>query len=182
VLEIVPFEAISMTQRAAAASLLTRAFDHQPSSWRTLAEASREVDSFFDDPERSALAALEGARLVGWVGLVRTYARAFELHPIAVDPARQRQGFGAKLVSAVERLARSEGALTLYLGSDDDFGGTTLFGADAFPDVLKSLAGAAPTARGHPMGFYLKLGFALCGLVPDANGPGMPDILMAKRL
>jgi hypothetical protein len=34
----------------------------------------------------------------------------------------------------------------------------------------------------HPFEFYQKAGFSIVGVVPDANGPGKPDILMAKRL
>jgi aminoglycoside 6'-N-acetyltransferase I len=36
--------------------------------------------------------------------------------------------------------------------------------------------------KGHPFAFYLKMGFVLAGVVPDANGRGKPDILMAKRI
>jgi hypothetical protein len=36
--------------------------------------------------------------------------------------------------------------------------------------------------RGHPYEFYQKLGFVIVGVLPDANGPGKPDILMAKRV
>jgi aminoglycoside 6'-N-acetyltransferase I len=35
---------------------------------------------------------------------------------------------------------------------------------------------------GHPFGFYRRLGFVLVGVLPDANGPGRPDIFLAKRL
>jgi aminoglycoside 6'-N-acetyltransferase I len=35
--------------------------------------------------------------------------------------------------------------------------------------------------RGHPYGFYQKLGFSIVGVMPDANGFGKPDIYMAKR-
>ena len=146
------------------------------------AEARAEVATFFGGEDRSALAALDGEALVGWIGLIRTYPQAFELHPIAVDPDRQRQGVGAALVRALEALAQSEGALTLYLGADDDFGGTSLFGADPFPDLLASLARIETRGVRHPLGFYRKLGFVLAGLIPDANGAGKPDILLAKRL
>lgn len=118
---------------------------------------------------------------MGWIGLIRTYPHAFELHPVAVDPSHQRQGIGAALVRALEALALSEGALSLYLGADDDFGGTNLFGADPFPDLLGALAQIEARAP-HPLRFYRALGFTLAGLIPDANGPGRPDILLAKRL
>jgi len=35
---------------------------------------------------------------------------------------------------------------------------------------------------GHPYEFFQKVGFTIVGVVPDANGPGKPDILMAKSL
>jgi aminoglycoside 6'-N-acetyltransferase I len=180
-LQILRFEQLSAGQREAAAAILVRAFAHQPATWRTLPEARAEVAKFFEDERRSALAAIEGDALVGWIGLIRTYSHAFELHPVAVEPERQRQSVGAALVRALEALAHSEGALSLYLGADDDFGGTNLFGADPFPDLLGALArieGGAP----HPLGFYRALGFTLAGLIPDANGRGKPDILLAKRL
>ena len=34
----------------------------------------------------------------------------------------------------------------------------------------------------HPYEFYLKVGFAIVGVIPDANGPGKPDIMMAKSV
>ncbi|MQC25305.1 MAG: N-acetyltransferase, partial [Chloroflexi bacterium] len=35
---------------------------------------------------------------------------------------------------------------------------------------------------GHPFEFYQRCGFVLVGMLPDANGPGRPDIYMAKRV
>jgi aminoglycoside 6'-N-acetyltransferase I len=179
---IVPFETLGAAQQAQAAQVLVHAFAHAPAAWRTITEATAEVAKFYDDPDRSALAALHAAQVIGWIGMIRDYSHAFQLHPIAVDPAWQRRGVGAQLVQALEAAARKEGALTLCLGTDDDFGGTTLFGADPLPDLLASLGAVQQSPRGHPVGFYLKLGFKLSGIVPDANGPGRPDILMAKRL
>jgi len=180
-IEIVPFAAISDGQRRQAAEILIAAFAHQPAAWATTAQAEAEVSTFLDDSERWALAALDGDEVVGWIGVIETYSHAWELHPIAVSPGRQRQGVGSRLLGALEAAVRDRGVLTLYLGSDDDFGGTSLFGSDAWANPLAALAGVEETS-GHPIGFYRKQGYQLVGLIPDANGRGKPDIWLAKRL
>lgn len=73
------------------------------------------------------------------------------------------------------------GGLMLWLGTDDEDGRTSLFGRTFFPDVLQRLA-TITNLRGHPYAFYQMLGFAIVGVVPDANGAGKPNILMAKSL
>jgi aminoglycoside 6'-N-acetyltransferase I len=79
-----------------------------------------------------------------------------------------------------ERL-QAAGAMTLYLGSDDGpVPGTSAGGVDRFPDVLSHAARLRVVD--HPAGFYLRQGFEIIGLIPDANGPGKPDVLMAKRI
>jgi aminoglycoside 6'-N-acetyltransferase I len=34
----------------------------------------------------------------------------------------------------------------------------------------------------HQSGFYLKMGYKIIGVMPDANGKGRPDIYFGKRL
>lgn len=84
--------------------------------------------------------------------------------------------------SAGSARARSEGVLTLFLGSDDDYGGTTLFGRDLGPDVVGNIATIQMTGRRHPLTFYRRHGYEVVGLLPDVNGAGRPDIMLAKRL
>jgi aminoglycoside 6'-N-acetyltransferase I len=72
--------------------------------------------------------------------------------------------------------------LTLFLGSDDDYGGTTLFGRELWPDVAGHIAATETTARGHALAFYRRHGYEITGLLPDVNGAGRPDIILAKRL
>jgi aminoglycoside 6'-N-acetyltransferase I len=56
-----------------------------------------------------------------------------------------------------------------------------LFGVDLYPDVLGRLQALAPVSR-HPVTFYQRLGYAVVGVLPDVDGVGKHDILMAKRI
>lgn len=179
--EIVNLNDASELQRQEAARILQVALAHAPSAWKTASTAYAEVKTFVGNPERIGLLAVEGDALRGWIGAIRHTRFAWELHPLVVDPAFQRQGWGTRLVTALEQTAGAEGVITLWLGSDDDFGGTSLYGQDLYPDVLHKLADLHAT-RGHPFTFYQRLGYTVTGVLPDVDGPGKHDIIMAKRL
>ncbi|MCW5878281.1 MAG: GNAT family N-acetyltransferase [Anaerolineales bacterium] len=164
-----------------AAEVLVAAFAHI-SAWPTLDAGRREIAGLLEDEDNLLRGALDPAgRLLGWVGALPTYDYAWELHPLAVLPQQQGRGMGAALVADLEQQLRARGALTVYLGADDEIGQTSLAGQDLFPDVLAQAAGLRNINR-HPFEFYQKLGYSVVGVIPDANGPGKPDILMAKRL
>lgn len=164
----------------AAARLAQAAFAHIPYC-DTLEEALREVREA-SEPGKICLAAMdEFGSMLGWIGGQHSYALVWELHPLAVDPSQQRKGTGRALVQELEKRVAMAGGLTITLGSDDEFGGTSLYGRDLYPDVLSAAQNLQSTAD-HPFIFYRKLGFVVTGLVPDANGFGKPDILMCKRV
>lgn len=179
-MDIVPFERLTEQQLAQCARILREAFA-RIEAFSGPSEAEAEVASFLRDPDRFALAAVEDGAVLGMVGGVDSYSHAAELHPLAIDPPHQRRGLGAALTAALEARLAQMGKLTVYLGTDDEIGGTSLFGAELFPDALAKLAAITETT-GHPFFFYRKLGYEPVGVVPDANGLGKPDILMAKRL
>ncbi len=113
-------------------------------------------------------------------GLPSYGGNVWELRPLVVCPSVRRRGVGRALVADLEARVRERGGFTLWLGSDDESGMTCLSGVDLYPDVLEHLANIK-NLRGHPYEFYQKLGFSIIGVMPDANGPGKPDIYMAKR-
>lgn len=172
----------------ATARVLFEAF-RPVTAWLPGIEAARAKVRESLDPGRLSLVARdEAGAVLGWVGGLHEYARVWELHPLAVAPPQQRRGVGRALVTALEGRVASLGGLTLRLGTDDEAvpgtgeGRTSLFGIDLYKEEpLKHLSGIR-NLRGHPYEFYLACGFAIIGVVPDANGPGEPDILMAKRV
>ena len=108
----------------------------------------------------------------------------------ALDLAREevrgrehrRRGIGRKLVEAFESEARSRGALTVTLGTDDTSGMTSLSAVDLYADIPGHIGGLRDHGKHHPFLFYQKLGYVVTGVMPDANGPGKPDIFMSKRV
>lgn len=152
--------------------------------WHETRDASRtEVLEAFE-PDRTTLIArsTENGDVLGWVGSIPVYDHAWELHPLVVRADTRGMGVGQVLVETLEERARAAGMLTLYLGTDDDGPepGTSAGGVDLWPEPLAHAVGLV--SHGHAVGFYRRLGYVVVGLLPDANGPGKPDILMAKAL
>ncbi|MDQ3697442.1 MAG: GNAT family N-acetyltransferase [Gemmatimonadota bacterium] len=166
--------------REQAATLLVEHFD-EPRGWPTLALAREEVTRVVG--VGFACAMLDGDVLLGWVGGLPEYqGRVWELHPLVVRREHRRNGIGRALVAAFESEAGSRGALTVTLGTDDDSGMTSLAGVDLYGDVPRHIAEISDLGRGHPFLFYRKLGFVITGVMPDANGRGLPDIYMSKPI
>lgn len=167
-----------------AAELLVEGFRaNWPDAWPRIEDALAELAEFATDDERVAWAAVDAeGRVVGWIGAIRQYrGNVWELHPIVVHPDHRGRGVGRVLVDFLADAAREAGAFTLWVGTDDEAGMTSLGGVDLYPGLLDRLRDIRDL-RGHPFGFYQRVGFEIAGVVPDANGFGKPDILLARRL
>jgi aminoglycoside 6'-N-acetyltransferase I len=181
-MQITDLQPDDATAIAQAAALLIAGFrEHAPDAWPDLAAARVEIDKALEPGKVCRVARDANGTVLGWIGGQHTYARVWELHPLVVIPTAQRRGIGRILVADLEVQVRQRGGLTIMLGSDDETDMTTLSGVDLYPDVWPHLANIR-NLRGHPYEFYQKCGFVIVGVVPDANGLGKPDILMAKRI
>jgi aminoglycoside 6'-N-acetyltransferase I len=164
------------------ARMLTEGFrEHWWDAWPTHEEAVDEVRESFEEGRVSRIARDADGTVLGWIGGYPTYAEVWELHPLVVRIDQQRRGVGRLLVADLERHVRERGGLTLMLGSDDQDDMTSLSGVDLYQDLGLRIANIQ-NFKGHPYEFYQKLGYRIIGVVPDANGIGKPDILMAKRM
>lgn len=155
-----------------------------PLSWPTPAAAKREVVRATRRGKIVLVALRADGKVAGWVGALPTDGYpggVWEPHPLVVDPSCRGEGIGSALVVELEGQIRRRGGKTLWLGTDDENGRTSVACRDLYPRPLRELLAIRNFGK-HPYGFYRKAGFALVGILPDANGPGKPDIFMAKRL
>lgn len=166
-----------------AAALLVKGFqEHWPKAWPDMEAALKTVQQSFGTGLISRVALDESGTVLGWIGGISQYrGNVWELHPLVVRPDYQGKGIGRALVTDLEERVRERGGHTIKVGTDDEDNMTTLSGIDLYPNVLEHLA-KIKNLRGHPYEFYQKLGFVIVGVIPDANGPGKPDIHMAKQV
>lgn len=143
--------------------------------------AAKEVARFLS-ADRIALIAVENSTALGFIGAIPQYGvTGWELHPLVVRKDKRLSGLGALLVDALEREAARRGAITIYLGSDDTKGKTSLANTDLYENTFAKIDGIQNIDR-HPYEFYQKQGYKIVGVIPDANGSGKPDIWLAKRV
>jgi aminoglycoside 6'-N-acetyltransferase I len=165
------------------AQLLMNAFhEHWPDAWPTFEEALEEVHEMLERERICRVAIDEKGNLLGIIGGIPGYdGNVWELHPLAIQPSLQGQGFGRALVEDFEEQVRLKGGLTITLGSDDEDGMTSLSNVDLYENLWEKIRDIR-NLKNHPFAFYQKMGYVITGVVPDANGRGKPDILMAKRV
>jgi aminoglycoside 6'-N-acetyltransferase I len=166
-----------------AAVLLRDAFQNRTEDWQDLESTRQEVLESLAPGRISRVAVDARDNVLGWVGAIPMYrGRVWELHPLVVAKSNRRRGIGRALVEDLERLVAGRGAVTLWLGSDDENDETNLSGVDLYADVPGAIRGFTKIRGEHPCEFYLRLGFRVVGVMPDANGSGRPDIFFAKRV
>ena len=158
---------------AQCAALLREAFPDLPAR-RTVMDSLRKGNI--------SLVAMKGDAVAGWIAAMPQYdGCVWEIHPLVVASEHRRSGIGMALIKRLESEVRARGAITLWAGSDDESNQTTLAGADLYRDLPGAIANIR-NLREHPYEFYLKAGFKIVGVMPDANGFGKPDIFLAKRV
>jgi aminoglycoside 6'-N-acetyltransferase I len=155
--------------------------EHWKEAWTDMESALKEVNESLTEDKINRIV-VKNNEILGWIGGIPQYnGNVWELHPLVVKKEYQNHGIGKKLVMDFEEIVKAKGALTILLGTDDEDFMTSLSGKNLYPDVWKHVHSIKNLKR-HPYEFYMKLGYSIVGVVPDANGIGKPDIVMAKRV
>jgi aminoglycoside 6'-N-acetyltransferase I len=164
-----------------AAQLLVDAFrEHWADAWPSLEDGLREVHEMLESKRICRAAIDNDGNLIGIIGGISQYdGHVWELHPLAVQPDMQGKGIGKSLVEDFEEQVCLRGGLTITLGSDDEDNMTSLSNTDLYENFWEKVRNIRNLKR-HPFEFYQKMGYAITGVVPDANGIGKPDIIMSK--
>jgi aminoglycoside 6'-N-acetyltransferase I len=166
---------------AQAAALLHQSFHSRTSAWPDIASARTEV-MLAMEPGKICRVAVDDTGVLGLIGAQPDYdGLVWEIHPLVVALEHRRRGIGRELLKDVESLVIARRGLTLWLGSDDELGETSLADVDLYTDLPGRLA-EFQSGGEHPAPFYERLGFRIVGVLPDANGRGKPDIFFAKRI
>ena len=165
------------------ASLLLESFrDTAPEAWPDFQTALNEVQASLATDRISRVAVEDGGNVVGWAGAVGGYrGNVWEIFPLVVRPDTRRKGIGRMLVRDIENQARKRGGLTIWVRTGKLVPATVPQPIDLFPGVIDHLPELQAQA-GQLYRFFQHLGYEPIGVMPDANGPGRPDIFMGKSL
>jgi aminoglycoside 6'-N-acetyltransferase I len=164
------------------AALLVDFAPNQAAAWEDLESAKDTVDETLDEDSIARIALNDAGNVIGFAAAAPQYSHAWELHPVVVARDEQHRGVGRALVTDLEELVAAEGGLTVYLGADDLDEATSLADDELFPGVLDAAAEVQVRKRRHPIGFFLHLGYEVIGVIPDANGPGRPDVWLGRSV
>lgn len=165
------------------APLVHEAFGvHAPGWLPTVADAKDEIWESLEPQKISRVLLDAEQNPLGWIGVTpRSSGRVWEIHPLMVAVSAQGNGYGLRLMRDIEALASQLGALTLEVGTSDLTNATTLSEVDLYEDPARAIA-ELRTLKRHPVAFYMKIGFKVVGILPDAEGVGQPGITLAKRV
>ena len=155
---------------------------HAPGWLPTVAAAKDEIWESLEPQKISRVLLDAEQNPLGWIGATpRSRGRVWEIHPMMVAVSAQGKGYGLRLMRDIEALASQCHALTLEVGTSDLTNATTLSGIDLYANPARAIADLR-TLKRHPVAFYMKIGFKVVGILPDAEGVGRPAITLAKRV
>lgn len=156
---------------------------HSPNWLPTVEAAMKELQRASEEQILTSMA-IEAGIPRGWIAAHPQGHGSWEIHPLLVDPAASGQGHGRILVEDIERKMRSKRGISVFLSTSDATHSTNLSDVDLYQDPLAALRdiGVRDKTHGHAYQFWQRIGYTVVGVIPDAEGIGIPSIHLAKKL
>ncbi len=154
---------------------------HAPNWLPTLERARATVLDATDAGHIARVLQGEDGVPLGWVAAEHTYSAVWEIHPLLVGVEHHGRGYGTRLVADIESRIEARGGAVAFVSTSDETESTSLSNVDLYRDPAGALA-ALDVQPGHALGFWRRVGYTVVGMIPDAEGPGMPSIHLCKRL
>ena len=156
---------------------------HSPNWLCNVDAATQELQRASEEGVLTSVAT-DGGRPRGWISAKSRGYGSWEIHPLLVDPAASGRGYGKILVEDIERQIRSHGGISVFLSTSDATNSTNLSDFDLYANPLEALRNISvrDSAHGHAYRFWQRVGFTVVGVIPDAEGLGVPSIHLAKKL
>lgn len=163
------------------AEFVYRCFEKYAPDWLpNVAACHEEIKESFATGRRSRVLLDDQGRAIGWIGAIADN-NLWEIHPIAVSPTSQRNGYGKMLVEDVVTLVREAGAVSVWAGTSDETNSTSFSKLDLYNNPSVAFQNIEAPSD-HPVRFWLTTGFSLVGVMPDEEGLGKPGIHFARRV
>lgn len=144
--------------------------------------AVNTVQKSLDDTKINLIALDEKNEVIGWICGIENYnLHVWEIQPLVIRSDYQHKRLGSLLLSEFEKEVFLRKGITIILGIQDENHETSLSNVDIYDNTLKKIK-KIKNLKHNSYEFYLKNGFSIVGVIPDSNGLGKPDILMAKRV
>ncbi len=166
------------------AQFSTDAAKQNSSKWlSTKSDAMKELRQCVI-PSNYSRMATKNNRPVGWISSFPINKLVWEIHPLLIDPDNHGEGIGTHLVKEVEQTLRARGVQTIQVSTTDATNATNLSEKDLYIDPLGELQrlDVRDATIGHAFKFWVRSGYKVVGVIPDAEGIGIPSICLAKRL
>ena len=145
-------------------------------------EEARETVNESIEKENIHIGIKVGGRLAGWAGIRPMYKKTWELHPMVISTEFQGRGLGKALLEELESQGRERGVIGIFAGSDDETFKTSISEKEITGENIFYEIQNIKNYNNHPYEFYMKCGYSIVGLIPNANGPNKPDIFLWKDI
>ena len=121
-------------------------------------------------------------KLIGWIGLRPMYDKTWELHQMVVKKEFQGKGYGKILINELEKIAQKRDIIGIMAGSDDETNSTSLSDKEITGENIFEEIKNIKNYKNHLYEFYIKCGYIIIGIIPNANGSKKPDIWLWKDI